>query len=199
MQKSKIANISTNNIEILQSLPQVGFMMAGFNIVYSIWYGFAWGLVGWILFSISMLLSIYIFIRSIHNLNYSKQFDKVESESGKAIEKKMGILSGISYGCLWVAVIILLISRQYRFILPAVTLIIGVHFIPQAKIFNHKIYYYGAVAPIVSSSTAFYMCFTSTASWLETFSIAGIGGSIAVICFGFYVLISYQKIISRVN
>lgn len=81
MQKVEDMNTNYNStIETMQSLPQVGFMMAVFNIVYCLWFGFAWGTIGWVVFGLLCFVSIAIIFVSILSLKHSKSFAKVASK-----------------------------------------------------------------------------------------------------------------------
>lgn len=180
--------------ETAQNIAPVGMMMAGFMLVYSIWFGFAWGMLGWIAFGCTVLLSLFLIIKSVKHIKHSKLFINNKSAEGKKIGKAMGILSGISYGALWLSVILFLILGLYKFIMPSITLIIGIHFIPQAKIFNRKIDYFVAPLPILSSIIAFYFSFQNNISWLSVFSIAGIGGVLSTAIYGIYMITSYKNL-----
>ncbi|MFD1851352.1 hypothetical protein [Oceanobacillus bengalensis] len=180
--------------ETAQSIAPVGIIMAGFMLVYSIWFGFSWGILGWILFGFTVLLSLFLIIKSVKHIKHSKRFIYNESEEGKKIGKAMGILSGISYGALWLFVILFLVFGLYKFIMPTVTFIIGLHFIPQARIFNRKIDYFVAPLPISSSIIAYYFAIESNNSWSSVYAIAGIGGVLSTAIYGLYMIITYKNL-----
>lgn len=182
--------------EAAQSIAPVGIMMSVFLLVYTIWFGFAWGAIGWLAFTLSLLLSTFIFVRSVKNIKHSKLFEKHISAEGKRIGKAMGILSGISYGLLWLSVILLFIFNLIDFIMPIVTLIIGLHFLPQARIMDRKIDYFVAPIPILTSLIAFYLALQSPSnlSWLSLYAIASVGGAIATSIYGIYILITYKNL-----
>lgn len=106
----------------------------------------------------------------------------------------MGILSGVSYGVLWLSVILLIIFKQYTLIMPTVTLIIGIHFIPQAKIFNRNIDYFVAPLPIVSALIAIVLAINYDARWSLAYAIASIGGAAATSIYGLYILRTYKSL-----
>lgn len=180
--------------EAAQSIAPVGIMMALFLLVYTIWFGLAWGTVGWIVFTLSVLLASFLFVRSIRNIKHSKLFENNQTAEGKRMSKFMGILSGVSYGILWLSVILLFIFDLYIFIMPTVTLIIGLHFIPQAKIMNRKIDYYVAPLPILTAIIAIYLAIQSDVSWLSVYAIASLGGALATSIYGMYILRIYKTL-----
>src|SRR5699024_2044798 len=180
--------------EAAQSIAPVGIMMAFFMLIYTIWFGFAWGTIGWLLFGLSVLLAGIITVKSIKNVKHSRLFAHNITTEGARINLAMGILSGVSYGLLWLFVIILMTIDLYILIMPFVTLIIGVHFIPQAKIMNRKLDYFVAPLPILSALFSFYLAAQPEASWLVVYAVASVGGAIATAIYGMYMLKTYQTL-----
>lgn len=78
--------------------------------------------------------------------------------------------------------------------MPTVTLIIGLHFIPQAKIMNRKIDYYVAPLPILTAIIAIYLAIQSDVSWLSVYAIASLGGALATSIYGMYILRIYKTL-----
>lgn len=179
---------------IAQSIAPVGMMMAVFTLTYAIWFGFAWGWIGWITFALVAGCSAYIASISLKNIRHAKQFQAHESEDGKRIGRQMGILAGVSYGSIGILTLALAFFHLEKLIFPALTLIIGLHFIPQAKIMNRKIDYLVAPFPIISALTALYLALTSDTNWLTLAALAGIGGAIATLTYGFYILKAYRLV-----
>ena len=181
--------------EIAQNIAPYGIMMAVFTLFYSVWFCFAWGRAGMVLFALTVVYGAYIVFASIKNIKHAKRFKAVPSEAGKKIAKNMGIVSAISYSALTVIAVMLAAVHLEKLILPAVTLIIGLHFIPLAKIMNRKIDYFIAPVPIVFSLAASYLAFTTTMTWLEVYAVAGIGGAFATMIYGAYMLYAYKKVV----
>lgn len=183
--------------EVAQNIAPVSLMMAVFLPVYTIWFGFAWDVIGWLFFGMSLLFSSYLIVKSIQNIKHSKRFEKNVSADGKKIGKAMGILSGVSYGILWLAVIVFIILKQYTFIIPIITLVIGLHFIPQAKIFNRKIDYFVAPLPIATALIAIFLAINYDVHWSFVYAIASIGGALASSIYGLYILQTYKSLAIR--
>lgn len=181
--------------EIAQNIAPYGIMMAVFTLCYSIWFCFAWGTVGLILFALTVIYGAYIAFASIKNIKHAKRFKAVPSEAGKKIAKNMGIVSAITYSALTVFAVTFAAVHLVKLIFPAVTLIIGLHFIPLGKIMNRKIDYFIAPVPIVFSLAASYLAFTTTMTWLEVYAVAGIGGAFATMIYGAYMLYAYKKVV----
>ena len=180
--------------EIAQNIAPYGIMMAVFTLFYSVWFCFAWGAVGRVLFALTVAYGGNIVFASIKNIKHAKRFEAVPSEAGKKIVKSMSIVSAITYSAITVFAATLSAVHLVKLIFPAVTLIIGLHFIPLGKIMNRKIDYFIAPVPIVFSLAASYLAFTTTMTWLEVYALAGIGGAVATMIYGAYMLYAYKKI-----
>ena len=180
--------------EIAQNIAPYGIMMAVFTLFYSVWFCFAWGAVGRVLFALTVAYGGNIVFASIKNIKHAKRFKAVPSEAGKKILKNMSIVSAITYSAITVFAVTLSAVHLVKLIFPAVTLIIGLHFIPLGKIMNRKIDYLIAPVPIVFSLAASYLAFTTTMTWLEVYAVAGIGGASATMIYGAYMLYAYKKV-----
>ena len=183
--------------EIAQNIAPYGIMMAVFTLFYSVWFCFAWGTVGRVLFALTFAYGAYIVFASIKNIKHAKRFKAVPSDAGKKIAKSMTIISAITYPAMTVCVVTLVAFHLVKLIFPAVTLIIGLHFIPLGKIMNRKIDYFIAPVPIVFSLAASYLAFTTTMTWLEVYAVAGIGGACATMIYGAYMLYAYKKVAQK--
>ena len=183
--------------EIAQNIAPYGIMMAVFTLFYSVWFCFAWGTVGRVLFALTVAYGAYIVFASIKNIKHSKRFKAVPSEEGKKIAKSMTTVSAITYPAMTVCVVTLAAVHLVKLIFPAVTLIIGLHFIPLGKIMNRKIDYFIAPVPIVFSLVASYLAFTTTMTCLEVYAVAGIGGACATMIYGAYMLDAYKKVAQK--
>jgi hypothetical protein len=179
--------------EAAQSIAPVSLVMAFFTLVYTLWFGFAWGIPGSILFSLSVMFAAYLTVKSIRNIRHARLFEKKPSAGGTRIEKVLGIINGVSYGFLWIAVIVLFFLDLSVYIMPVVTLIIGLHFLPQAKVMNRKLDYFVAPIPIFTALLAIYFALSSTMSMTQVYALASVGGAIATVIYGLYMLRAYKK------
>ena len=181
--------------EIAQNIAPYGIMMAVFTLFYSVWFCFAWGAVGRVLFVLTVAYGGNIVFASIKNIKHAKRFKGVPSDAGKKILKNTSIVSAITYSAITVFAVTLAAVHLVKLIFPAVTLIIGLHFIPLAKIMNRKIDYFTAPVPIVFSLVASYLAFTTAITWSEVYAVAGIGGACATMIYGAYMLYAYKKVV----
>ncbi len=179
--------------EVARASAPHALIMVGFILAFSIWFGFAWGIAGWILFALAMVGAVYIFIGSLKNRQLSKSIGGDRTSEVTRIDRSIGILVGVTYATILIVVIILFVLEVAIFIVPFITLVMGIHFLLQAPIMNRRLDYYIAPLPLISSCIAAYFAFQPDASVYMVFAIAGIGGAAAALIYGFYVIDIYKK------
>lgn len=180
--------------EAAQQIVPFAILMGLFTLAYSIWFGVAWGVAGWILTGIMVIASFYLLWKNYRNLQHLKRFKLYKSPEGRRLSQSMALLIGISCAMAVVIIIILIAYELVHFILPFLSLMVGVHFIQQASITTRQIDYMVAPLPIISSFIASYFAFQTGTSWMEVFAIAGLGGAAASVIYGFYLTASYRKL-----
>lgn len=168
-------------------------IMVAFILAFSIWFGFAWGTAGWILFAVAMIGAVYILVGSLKNRQLSKSIGNDKTSEVSRIERSIGFLVGVTYATILIVVILLFVLEVAIFIVPFITLVMGIHFLLQAPIMNRRFDYYIAPLPLISSCIAAYFAFQPDASVYMVFAIAGIGGAAAALIYGFYVIDIYKK------
>lgn len=169
--------------------------MAGFMVFYASWFGPAWQKPGWSIFAIVCLYAAWLLNNGIHNIRYAATLPRpATDDQSSTIEKQMQRLSMWTYIPLWIIVITLCVCRQFEYVLPVITVIIGLHFLPQARIFSRTIDYLLAPAPICSSLLAIYIAATTQTPWLTIFAISGVGGAIATGGYGLYMVITAKQL-----
>lgn len=174
-----------------------GIIMVAFTVAFSIWFGFAWGIAGWILFAVAMIGAAYILAGSLKNMQLSKSIGNDRTSEVKRIQRSIGFLVGVTYATILIVAILLFTYDLAIFIIPFITLVMGIHFLLQASIMNRTLDYYIAPIPLISSCIAAYFAFQSDASIYSVFAIAGIGGVIASIIYGFYVINTYKRMVEE--
>lgn len=182
--------------EVARGIAPTAIGMAVFALFYSIWFGLAWGIIGWIIFGVTVLCAIVMIAGSIKNMRHARRFPVYPTERGRKIGKSMGVLMGITYIAIFTVAAILGISGNDKFIMSAIALIIGVHFIPIGKIIDVKANYYVAPLPILSGIIGLYFGLQTDMSWMALYAVSGIGGAAATIIYGFYMNYSYKKVAS---
>ncbi len=79
---------------------------------------------------------------------YPLRFERSSAE-GRRIGQTFGIVNGVQWGLIAVASVVLGALHRPELILPAIVGIVGLHFVPLAKLFNARIYYGTAVALVL--------------------------------------------------
>ena len=111
----------------------------------------------------------------------------------------MQLLSTVSYTPLWIILALLGIFQQQIYIMPALVLIVGLHFIPQAKIFDRTIDYYLAPLPICTALIGFYLAFATSTSWQAVYAVSSIGGVLATAGYGLYMVLGHKQLMNQIN
>ena len=175
-------------------------LMAVFMLIYAVWFGLAWGLIGWAVFALLGMYAGWLIFHGVSAVRAVAQLPQSEPTSEvNRIGKQMQILSALTYIPLWIVIILLAVFSLQRYIMPALTLIIGMHFVPQAKIFHRTIDYYLAPLAIVAALAAFYIALTTNASWQMVYAVSGIGGALATAGYGLYMVMILRRLIREID
>ena len=79
---------------------------------------------------------------------YPPRFDRSSAE-GRRIGRTFGIVNGVQWALVAVACFVLGALHRPELILPAIIGVVGLHFVPLAKLFNVSLYYETAVALVL--------------------------------------------------
>ena len=193
-------NTTRNNYIIAaKSIAPFPIIMAIFMLAYAVWFGIAWGAAGWASFTLFVAYAIWLIFQGVSNVRVSAKLPDVEfTELNNRIGKQMQILSMWTYIPLWIVIILLIVFGKYAYIMPAVTLIVGIHFLPQAKIFDRKIDYFLAPVPMFTALIAAYIATVSDTPWQIVFAISSIGGVVATASYGLYLAVQCQQLIKKI-
>ncbi len=175
-------------------------LMAVFMLIYAVWFGLAWGMIGWTIFTLLVVYAGWLIFHGVRIVRAAAKLPQPEpTPAGEKIGKQMQILSTLTYIPLWIAIILLAVLSLTRYIMPAVTLIIGMHFVPQAKIFHRTIDYYLASLAIVAALAAFYIALTTNASWQIVYAVSGVGGALATAGYGLYMVMVLRRLMREID
>jgi hypothetical protein len=127
----------------------------------------------------------------------AKRFPKfttgADEAEGKQMRKKFGLIFGIEGTAIPLACIALQFTGNGLYILPAIALIVGLHFYPMAKIFKRKIdYYLGTWASLLAI-----MVIGGVHEGLPQPSavvMLGIGMALTTSIYGFYMVVAGYKL-----
>ncbi|MBS1661203.1 MAG: hypothetical protein JST68_09145 [Bacteroidetes bacterium] len=141
------------------------------------------------------LLFIIAGIRILSLAKYYPKFTTTEDQiRGKKMGKTFGIVFGIEGAAIPIACAILGATGHSEYILPAIALIVGLHFYPMARIFDRTVDYYIATWTSLVALTAIFIIIKYDYSFPCIMAILGIGVSLATIAYGIVMLATARKL-----
>ncbi|WP_259065102.1 hypothetical protein HDF24_00605 [Mucilaginibacter sp. X4EP1] len=118
----------------------------------------------------------------------AKRFQTVMTETDKAEGKKMGKAYGIIFGLegmlIPVAVFICLQLGKPELVLPAIALVVGLHFYPMARIFGRTIDYYVATWATLIAISTIILTIKQAVLPVPVLAVLGVGMAIATTIYG---------------
>ena len=174
-------------------------LMAVFTLI---WAGIAFGGLKesnyWPLLLIFPVFSILFVVNAIKLFRISKYYPQLTSDADIAEEKKMGMWFGIIFGAegllIFIAVNIVTNLGYPELVIPAIALVVGLHFYPLAKVFKRTLDYYLATWATLIAVLAIVFSLNKTLNFHEVLAFTGIGIAIATSCYGFYMMAGGWKI-----
>ncbi|MES2277161.1 MAG: hypothetical protein V4592_14125 [Bacteroidota bacterium] len=138
-----------------------------------------------------MGMALLFVIYGIYFFIVSKRFQNM-TEEDKAEGKKMGIWYGIIFGLegitIPIAAFICIQLHHTDLVLPAIALVVGLHFYPMGKIFNRSIDYYLATWATLIAIVAIILTLKHTVLPLPILAILGMGMALATMGYGMYMI-----------
>jgi hypothetical protein len=169
-------------------------LMSVYMLVYSVWFAVAWNAPGAILFAAIVVGAIVLGVRGVRQIRHASKFPAVPSDESRRIARSMGILNGVTHPIHIAGTLILLTLGELRWVLPLITLVIGAHFLPIAKILGRKIDYVVAPIMIAFAVVGGFLAANPDVSWTQVFAVTGIGGTIATGTYAVYLAHAYARL-----
>lgn len=136
---------------------------------------------------------------SISLFRAARHFPPLVSEEDKAEGKKMGIWYGIIFGAEGVTIPLICGLLAYlqlmQYVVPAIALIVGLHFYPMAKVFNRIIDYYLATWTSLVAIGAIIAIFYNALPQATIYALLGIGVAIATTGYGLYMIYDGRRLV----
>jgi hypothetical protein len=186
----------------IQSISGGLLLMAFFTMV---WAGIAsGGLTGFgqyaVLFVFGVPSGMFV-AYSISLFRASRHFPPLVSSADKIEGKRMGIWYGIIFGAEGVTIPIvcglLVYFRQPAFVLPAIALVIGLHFYPMARIFKRTIDYYLATWTCLVAFSAIAAIINNILPPNTIYALLGVGVAIATTGYGLYMIYEGKRLVGN--
>jgi len=140
--------------------------------------------------------SIRLFIGAKSFPTFTNEEDR---KRGKQMSKSFGIIFGVEGTAIPIACALLGIFGKPQFILPAIALIVGIHFYPMAKVFKRKIDYYLATFTCVWALVSVYLIYTGYLPQAIVLTILGIGVALVTSTYGVYMMMMGYKLTEERN
>ncbi|MEU8814922.1 hypothetical protein [Actinoplanes sp. NPDC048796] len=137
------------------------FLMAFFTLMWSANTFAAWpAAVAWPIWAAFAILAVCFIAQGVRLIGLRKRFPAKLSAEDEQYRRSSGRAFGIIFGAealaIWIVVLILNATGQADYVVPAIALIVGLHFYPMARVFRRTIDLY-------------------LATWTTLVGLAGIG------------------------
>lgn len=178
----------------VRNLAPQPIVQAFFMLVYAVWWILAWPILGTAAFVLAVGYAVAITVISVRNIRHSRRFENEPSEEGARIAGQMGWVLGITYGIVWAAGIALAVTGNPRWIMPVVALVIALHFLPLARIFERRIDYLIAPVALLFAVLGLWLAGRADVDWQVVYAVTGIGGAVATGTYAAYLLHGYRQL-----
>jgi len=175
------------------------YMMAVFTLV---WTGIAYqGLRGSayaLVLVVFVVFAVTFIVKGSAIYKLAKLFPGIESEEEKAEEKRMSKWFAIIFGAegllIFIAANVVINLKHSELVIPAIALVVGLHFFPLARVFKRTVDYYLATWSTIIAVAAIVMSLEKTLSEPGIFAFTGIGLAVATSCYGFFMMNNGSKL-----
>jgi len=186
----------------IQSVAGGLLLMAFFTMVWTgIASGSAKGLAQYAVLFVFGVPSGMFIAYAISLFNTAKHFPPLVSSADKAEGKRMGIWYGIIFGteAITIPVVcgLLVYYKQPQFILPAIAMVIGLHFYPMARIFKRTIDYYLATWTCIVAFSAIAGIINHILPQNIIYALLGVGVAIATTGYGLYMISEGKRLVFK--
>lgn len=147
------------------------------------------------------VLSITFLSNSIYFLSAAKRFPKTTSAEDVATGKKTGKWFGIIFiaeglGIL-IAVNVVTNIGHPELVVPAIALVVGLHFYPMGRLFKRTIDYYTGTWSVLIAVLGMIFIINKILTENEVFAFVGIGLALATSCYGLYMIYVGRTLINK--
>ncbi len=171
--------------------------MSGYAVFYAVWWPFAWGWTGGAALALVVVAAGFLVVRGVAQIRHAAQFPDTPTPEIVRERRAMLLLNSVTHPVWMLGAVVLLVLGHGRWALPLMVFVIGAHFIPMARILHRRIDYVLGPITMVAAIVAGMIAFDTQVSWLVVFSVAGIGGAGATLCYALYLAREYRRICER--
>jgi len=154
------------------------------------------------LYGFGALVGVF-FASGIVVFKQAKNFEKATSAADIEMRKKSGMWFGIIFGAegflIFIAVNLVINLGHPELTIPAIALVVGLHFYPMAKIFKRKVDYYLATWTTLVAIAGIILSLNKIFNEAQSIAFVGVGTAVATSCYGIYMLNYGTKLIKQAS
>lgn len=181
----------------LRDLAPFPVIMGGYAIFYAVWWPLAWGWAGAAAFLALVVATALLIRRGVSQLRHAALFPDHPTPAIEKERRSMMVLNSFTHPIWMIAAVVLLLLGHGRWVLPVMVFVIGVHFLPMARILGRKIDYLLGPITMLAAIVAGILAVDPQVSWLVVFAVAGTGGAVATLSYAFYLAREYRQVCDR--
>jgi hypothetical protein len=174
-----------------------GLLMMSFFT--GLWSGIAYGGMQQSIFRFVLIIFFLFIVNGIRFFRMAKKFPDSVSPEDAAEKKRMGKWFGIIFGAegllIFLAVNIVINLGHPDLIIPAIALVVALHFYPMAKIFNRKIDYWLATWATLIALCGIVLTLNKIIPSDKIQAFTGIGIALATSSYGIYMISEGRRFI----
>ena len=168
--------------------------MAVFTPVYAVWAVIAWPIPGGIFFAIALAWAATLAVQAGRIFTLARTRPRETNALDARITKGMTVVSSIQGGLIVVSVAVLALTGLWEWILPAVVLVVALHFFPMPAIFGRTIDYYLGTAMLIVAGVGLYLSAVGDLSWQTIWGITGVGAAFVTSTYGLWMLLTARRV-----
>ncbi|GAA1632949.1 hypothetical protein [Leucobacter chromiireducens] len=176
-------------------------LMSVYAVFYAAWWPFAWGFWGAGAFLVAALLALAFAVRGIAQMQHSARFapptDGPSDPENQRRTTAITRINSIAHPVWILGSIVLLALGRGRWVLPLMVVVIGLHFIPMARIMDRRIDYVLGPGSALFGVAAALLAQDPTVPWLTVFGVAGVGGALATLTYAWALARDYRRLSVR--
>ncbi len=184
---------------ILRGIASGLIPMAVFTPVYAVWAIVAWPIAGAAFFVAALAWSVYLATRAATLIRAGRPLPGEKNAYDTRVERGMAIVSSIQGGLILTSVIVLAIAGLQVWILPAVALVVALHFFPMPSIFGRTIDYYLGSAMLLVATVGIVLASNPDVSWQLTWGVTGAGSAMVTSAYGLYIAREGRRVMAALR
>lgn len=172
-------------------------VMSAYAIFYAVWWPFAWGWAGAAALLVALVAAVFLVVRGASQIRHAARFPDDPTPEIERERRAMTALNSVTHPIWLLGSILLFLLGLGRWTLPLMVFVIGAHFMPMARILDRRIDYLLGPVTMIAAIIAGILALDEQVSWLVVFAVAGVGGTVATLCYALYLAREYRLVCER--